>query len=54
MIEARVLLRRVLVLRQLTPGKDEDARIEACTDLASVERWHDRAVTAVSVLDALE
>ena len=51
--EARASLRRVLVLRQLTPSKDDDARIEACTDLATLERWHDRAVTAVSVSDAL-
>ncbi len=52
--EARAALRRVLVHRQLTPSQDEDARIEACTDLATLERWNDRAVTAVSVSDALE
>jgi hypothetical protein len=52
--EARAALRRVLVRRHLTPGKDDDARIEACSDLATLERWHDQAVTAVSVLDALE
>jgi hypothetical protein len=52
--EARAALRRVLVHRQLTPSKDEDARIEACTDLATLERWNDRAFTAVSVSDALE
>jgi hypothetical protein len=52
--EARAALRRVLVRRQLTPSKADDARIEACTDLATLERWLDRAVTAVSVADALE
>jgi len=52
--EARAALRRVLVQRQLTPSKDQEARIEACTDLATLERWHDRAVTAVSVSDALQ
>ncbi len=52
--QARAALRRVLVHRQLTPSKDEDARIEACTDLATLERWNDRAFTAVSVSDALE
>src|SRR6266550_4700447 len=33
--------------QQLTPSKDDDddARIEACTDLATLERWLDRAVT---------
>ncbi len=51
--EARAALRRVLARRQLTPSKDEDARIEACTDLATLERWLDRAITAVSASDAL-
>jgi hypothetical protein len=51
--EARAVLRRLLERRQLVPSKDDDARIEACTDLATLRRWHDRAVTAVSVSDAL-
>jgi hypothetical protein len=51
--EARAALRRVLARRQLTLSQDDDARIEACTDLATLERWLDRAVTAVSVSDAL-
>jgi hypothetical protein len=51
--EARGALRRVLARRHLTPSKDDDARIEACADLATLERWHDRAVTAISVSDAL-
>jgi hypothetical protein len=50
----RASLRRVLVRRQLTPSQADDARIEACTDLATLERWHDRAVTAVSVAEALD
>jgi len=49
----RASLRRVLSRRQLAPSQDDDARIEACTDLATLERWHDRAVTAASVSDAL-
>jgi hypothetical protein len=51
--EARAALRRVLARRQLTLGQDDDARIEACTDLATLEGWLDRAVTAASVSDAL-
>jgi hypothetical protein len=51
--EARAALRRVLASRRLTPSKDDDARIEACADLATLERWLDQAVTAVSVSDAL-
>ena len=49
----RAALRRVLVIRQLAPSQDDDARIEACTDLATLERWHDQSITAVSVSDAL-
>jgi hypothetical protein len=49
----RVALRKVFARRQLTPSKDEDARIEACADLATLERWLDQAVTAVTVADAL-
>jgi hypothetical protein len=49
----RASLRRVLAGRQLTPSQDDDARIEACTDLATLERWLDRAITAASVSDAL-
>jgi hypothetical protein len=44
---------RVLAGRQLTPSKDEDARFDACTDLAAPERWLDRAIPAVSVSDVL-
>lgn len=51
--EARAALRRVLVRRQLTLSEDDDARIEACTELPTLERWRDQAVTAVSVSDAL-
>jgi hypothetical protein len=49
----RASLRRVLAGRQLTPSKDDDARIDACTDLATLERWFDRAITAASVSDVL-
>lgn len=52
--EARRSLRRVLAVRALplTPGQNE--RIDACADLATLERWHDRAVTAASAADALD
>jgi len=50
----RAFLRRVLARRQLTPGQDDDARIEACTDLETLERWLDRASNAASVSDVLE
>jgi hypothetical protein len=53
MIHARSMLRRALIRRQLAPSKADDARIEACTDLATLERWLDRVATAVSASDAL-
>jgi hypothetical protein len=49
----RAALRQVLLRRQLTPSTDDDARIDACTDRATLDRWLDRAITAVSVSDAL-
>jgi len=49
----RASLRRVLANRQLTPSQDDDARIDACTDLATLERWIDRASNATSVSDVL-
>jgi len=49
----RASLRRVLAGRQLTPSQDNDARIDACSDLATLERWLDRAITATSISDVL-
>jgi predicted transposase YdaD len=51
--EARAALRRVLARRQLTPSRDDGARIEACADLATLERWLDQAITAVTISDAM-
>jgi len=52
--EARAALRRILARRQLALSQDDDARIEACADLAILEHWHDQAITAASTSDALE
>src|SRR5262249_16898763 len=49
----RASLRRVLARRKLTPSKDDDARIAACTRLDTWERGLDRAITASSTADAL-
>jgi len=46
-------LRRVLACRQLVLTESDDARIEGCADLTTLERWLDQAVTALSVADAL-
>jgi hypothetical protein len=51
---ARATLRRVLARRQLTVSQHDDVRIEATTDLPTLERWLDQAVTAASVAEALE
>jgi hypothetical protein len=51
--EARAALRRVLARRRLGLTSAEEARIEACADLATLERWLDQAVTAPTVSEAL-
>lgn len=50
---ARTLLRRVLAARKLAVSADEDQRIAACTDLAMLERWVERAATSASADEAL-
>lgn len=51
--EARAVLRRLLVRRQLALGVDELARIEACDDLATLERWLEQSLSAETAADAL-
>jgi hypothetical protein len=53
LVEARAALRRVLARRKLALSAGEEARIEACADLAELERWHDQAIDAASAADAL-
>jgi len=52
--EERSTLRRVLALRKLGLKPDGEARIDACTDLATLQRWHDQAVLAASADEALQ
>ncbi len=52
--QARAALRRVLARRGLTLGPEDDARIEGCWNLATLERWLDRAITAASASEALQ
>jgi hypothetical protein len=51
LLEARAMLRRVLARRGLTLGPDDEARIDACTDVAALERWLDEAAIATSMAD---
>jgi hypothetical protein len=51
--EARKMVCRTLSRRKLTPTAEEQARIDACADLAALERWHDQAIDALTVADAL-
>jgi hypothetical protein len=51
--EERGTLRRVLVLRKLPLSAEQEQQIDACTDLATLRRWHDQAVFAESVAEAL-
>jgi hypothetical protein len=50
----RSALRRVLKLRNLVLGPEDEAKIDACTDLDTLERWLDQAVLAESVAEALQ
>src|SRR5262245_34666751 len=51
--EARSAVRRVLARRGLPLSPEDDARIEACTVLATLERWLGEAVVAPSAAEAL-
>jgi DNA-binding transcriptional ArsR family regulator len=52
-VEARNAVRRVLARRGLALDAEHAARIDACTDLATLERWLDQAVAAASTAEAL-
>jgi hypothetical protein len=52
--QARVAVRRALAVRKLAPSPADDARIETCKNLATLERWHDQAMVAESVAEALQ
>jgi hypothetical protein len=51
--DARARLCRVLAVRKLVPSPEDEARIGACIDLPTLKRWHEQAVDAPSVADAL-
>jgi hypothetical protein len=49
----RAALRRVLARRDLALRPEDSARIDACTDLAALERWLEEAAVAASAEEAL-
>ncbi len=51
--EARKALRRVLKARGLALSADDEARIDACAVLDTLERWLDQAVVVASAAEAL-
>ena len=53
LLGTRAALRRVLARRQLPLSTEDEARIEACADLATLERWLDQAIVASSAAEAL-
>ncbi len=53
-LHARAVIRRVLAARKLVPSRTEEARLDACADLAMLDRWLDLALTAPTVADALQ
>jgi len=50
---ARAMLRWLLSRRSLVPSVREEARIDGCTDLATLDRWAGQALEAESVAEAL-
>jgi hypothetical protein len=52
--EARSALRRVLARRKLALSAEEEARIDACNSLSTLERWLEQAVEAKSTAEALQ
>lgn len=52
--QARASLRRLLTRRGLPLSADDEARIAACPDRATLERWFDQAVTASTTAEALQ
>ncbi len=51
--EERETLRRVLALRKLALRPEQEQQIDACTDRATLRRWHDQAIFAQNSEDAL-
>lgn len=52
-ITLRAAVRRVLARRGLSLSPEQDARIEACSDPTTLERWLDEAAVASSAAEAL-
>lgn len=50
---ARSDLRRVFAVRKLPLRPEEERRIDACTDLETLGRWHDQAILAATAEEAL-
>lgn len=53
LVEAREGLRRVLAKRRLGASLEDEARIAACANLATLHRWLDQAIDAPSAAEAL-
>ena len=53
LLQARAAVRRIVALRKLTLRPADEARIDACTDLATLDRWLEQATAAQSVAEAL-
>lgn len=51
--EARRAVRRVLEKRGLSLSDAQSATLAGCADLAFLERWHEQAITAATVDEAL-
>jgi hypothetical protein len=52
-LQARAALRRVIELRALAPSAADETKIDRCTNLRTLERWLDQALTAETAAEAL-
>jgi hypothetical protein len=50
---ARKAVRNLLAVRGLALAAGDEARIDGCTDLSTLDRWHDQAIVAATVAEAL-
>lgn len=53
LLHARAALRRVLAVRKLRASAADKARIDACSDLATLDQWHERALGAATIAEVL-
>ncbi|HEU4532874.1 MAG TPA: hypothetical protein VFS00_02105, partial [Polyangiaceae bacterium] len=54
LVQARSVVRRVLAARKLKPSPADETKLDACADLATLDRWLEQALTAETAAEALK